>query len=481
MQKNYPHLVRTITMKKWLMAGLATIGLLATAQAATQGLPDFTQLVEQEGSAVVNISTMSTVKVSGPTSGMDPETLDLFRRFGFPVPPDAGQAQPRERHTQSLGSGFIIDTNGYILTNAHVVADANEITVKLIDKRIFKAKLIGSDTRTDVALLKIEASGLPKVVIGDVNKLKVGEWVVAIGSPFGLENTVTAGIVSAKGRNLPDENFVPFIQTDAAVNPGNSGGPLFNMNGEVIGINSQIYSQSGGYMGLSFAIPVDVAMKVANELKSHGRVQRARIGVTIQDVNDELAKSFGLVKASGALVNSVEKGGPADKVGIKTGDIILKFNGQAVATSSDLPKLVSSAKPGTKATIQIWRDKVVHDLSITLGELDQPGKINAQREPASKPSTEDNGRFGLSLQELTPSQLKTLGIKFGLIITDASGVATKAGLESGDVIVGVGSQDLTSLGQLKQRLAALKANESLPLRILRHGQSLFLVLNAPEK
>jgi len=294
-------------MKRWLMAGLTAFGLMAGVQAAQQALPDFTQLVEKEGKAVVNISTTSTVRESGTASGMDDETLEFFRRFGFPVPPGMGRGQPRERQTQSLGSGFIVESNGFILTNAHVVAGANEITVKLTDKRTFKAKVIGSDARTDVALLKIEASGLPKVVIGDVNKLKVGEWVVAIGAPFGLENTVTAGIVSAKGRNLPDENFVPFIQTDAAVNPGNSGGPLFNLNGEVVGINSQIYSRSGGYMGLSFAIPVDVAMKVADELKLHGKIQRARMGVTIQDVSEELAKGFGLAKASGALVNAIEK------------------------------------------------------------------------------------------------------------------------------------------------------------------------------
>lgn len=468
-------------MKRWLMAGLTAFGLMAGVQAAPQALPDFTQLVEKEGKAVVNISTTSIVRESGTASGMDDETLDFFRRFGLPVPPGVGRGQPRERQAQSLGSGFIVESNGFILTNAHVVAGANEITVKLTDKRTFKAKVIGSDARTDVALLKIEASGLPKVVIGDVNKLKVGEWVVAIGAPFGLENTVTAGIVSAKGRNLPDENLVPFIQTDAAVNPGNSGGPLFNLNGEVVGINSQIYSRSGGYMGLSFAIPVDVAMKVADELKLHGKIQRARMGVSIQDVSEDLAKGFGLAKASGALVSAVEKNGPADKGGIKSGDIILRFNGQPVTTSAELPKLVSSSKPGSKAVIQVWRDKKMHELSMVLGELDQSDKASARREFKGKQPADDNGRFGLTLQELSPSQLRETGLKFGLLIVEAAGAATKAGLQEGDVIVGVGSQNLTSLNQFKQRLAALKAGESVPLRIVRNGQSLYLMMKTPEK
>lgn len=468
-------------MKRWFMAGLTAFGLMAAAQAATQALPDFTQFVEKEGKAVVNISTTSTVRESGSLSGLDEETLEFFRRFGLPVPQGGGRAQPRERQTQSLGSGFIVESSGFILTNAHVVAGGNEITVKLTDKRTFKAKVIGSDARTDIALLKIEAGGLPKVVIGDVNKLKVGEWVVAIGAPFGLENTVTAGIVSAKGRNLPEENFVPFIQTDAAVNPGNSGGPLFNLNGEVVGINSQIYSRSGGYMGLSFAIPIDVAMKVVEELKLHGKIQRARIGVTIQDLSEELAKGFGLAKASGVLVNAVEKDGPADKGGIKSGDIILKFNGQAIVATSDLPKLVSSSKPGSKAVVQVWRDKKMHELSMVLGELDPADKASVRRDLKGKPAVEDNGRFGLMLQELSAAQLKETGLKFGLLIVEATGAAAKAGLQAGDVIVGVGSQDLTSQNQFKQRLAALKAGESVPLRIVRSGQPLYLMMKTPEK
>lgn len=469
-------------MKKWLVAGLLALGFMAAAQAAPQVLPDFTQLAEKEGRAVVNISATSVVRDSGAASGIDEETLEFFRRFGFPIPPGAGrgQGQPRERQSQSMGSGFIVESNGYVLTNAHVVANATEIMVKLADKRSFKARVIGSDARTDVALLKIEATGLPRVTIGDVDKLKVGEWVMAIGAPFGLENTVTAGIVSAKGRNLPDENFVPFIQTDAAVNPGNSGGPLFNLSGEVIGINSQIYSRSGGYMGLSFAIPIDVAMKVVDELKAHGRVQRARMGVTIQDVSEELAKGFGMSKPAGALVNAVENGGPADKGGIKAGDIILKFNGQNVVSSSDLPRLVSSSKPGTRATVQVWRDNRAQELSLTLGELEQPDRASARREYRGGQQPEDSNRFGLSLQELNPAQIKELGVRFGVQVMAATGVAARAGIMEGDVIVGIGSVELTSMNQLRQRLAALKANETVPLRVLRSGQSMFLILKAPE-
>lgn len=461
-------------MKKWFLAVLTAFGLQATVYAV---LPDFASLVEKEGKAVVNISTTSVVRDEAG-SGMDDDMAELFRRFGFPTQP---RSQPRERRAQSLGSGFVIDGGGYVLTNAHVVADATEITVKFADKRTFKAEVIGSDARTDVALLKIDAANLPKVNIGDVDKLKVGEWVVAIGAPFGLENTVTAGIVSAKGRNLPDENFVPFIQTDAAVNPGNSGGPLFNLNGEVVGINSQIYSRSGGYMGLSFAIPIDVAMKVAQELKTNGRVQRAKLGVTIQDVSEDLAMSFGLSKPAGALINSVEKDGPADKAGIKAGDIILKFNGREVVNSGELPKQVSAEKPESKASVHVWRDQKTVQLTATLGELDPADKTSARREFKGKPQTDEKWPVWLSLQELSPRNLKELGIKYGLQVLEATGVAANAGLQRGDVIVGIGGQELTNSAQLKQKLAALKPGEKVALRVMRNGQTQFLVLKAPEK
>lgn len=468
-----------MTMKTLLISTLAAFGLVFSAAhaAPSANLPDFTAIVEKEGRAVVNISTTSTIRESSAQFGGDDETLEFLRRFGFPVP--QGRAQPRERQAQSLGSGFIIDSSGYILTNAHVVAEADEITVKLTDKRTFKAKVIGADGRTDVALLKIEAGNLPKVNVGSVDQLKVGEWVLAIGSPFGLESTVTAGIVSAKGRNLPDENFVPFIQTDAAVNPGNSGGPLFNLAGDVVGINSQIFSRSGGYMGLSFAIPIDVAMKVADELKATGKVRRARMGVTIQEVSEELAKSFGLAKAGGALLNQVEKDGPADKAGFKAGDIVTHFNGQTVASSSDLPRLVSAARPGDSAKVTVWRNKAKKELTVVLGEMDQADPASAKREYRGKQRGEDNSRFGLVVEPIEARQLKQLGIKFGVGVVGASGPAASAGLMRGDVIVGIGGEDLENLAQLNKALAALKPNEALALRVLRNGQSQFLIIKAP--
>jgi serine protease Do len=447
--------------------------------AAPAGLPDFTTIVEKEGKAVVNISTTASIREEEAAPGIDPETLDLLRRFGFPMPPGARGGQPRQHQAQSLGSGFIIDSNGYILTNAHVVAKADEITVKMVDKRSFKAKVVGADARTDVALLKIEASNLPKVDLGDANKLKQGEWVLAIGQPFGLDNTVTAGIVSAKGRSLPDENFVPFIQTDVAINPGNSGGPLFNMNGEVVGINSQIYSRSGGYMGLSFSIPIDVAMKVADELKATGKVTRGRIGVSIQDVNEDLAKSFGLSKPTGALLSSIEKDGPADKAGLKAGDILLKFNGQTIANAGELPRVVSGAKPGAKASVQVWRDKAAKDLTITVGELESSDKATEAREYKGK--QEEGGKFGLIVRELNERELKRLGLNAGLVVRSAQGEAAKAGIQAGDIIAGVGGQDVGSAAQLNKVLNEVKPGQTIPLRIVRNGSSVFIVLKAQGK
>ncbi|WP_026262928.1 DegQ family serine endoprotease [Chitiniphilus shinanonensis] len=473
--------MKTISTQAWMFASVVALGAASVFAANAASLPDFTQLVEKEGRAVVNVSTTGTVReAENGFNGLDDDTLNLFRRFGFPMPP-MGPQGPRERQTQSLGSGFIIDGSGYVLTNAHVIADADEIKVKLVDKREFKATVIGSDARTDVALLKIEAPNLPKVDLGDAEALKVGEWVVAIGSPFGLESTVTAGIVSGKGRNLPDETYVPFIQTDVAINPGNSGGPLFNMKGEVVGINSQIYSRSGGYMGLSFAIPIDVAMKVADQLKAHGKVSRGRIGVTVQEVNEELAKSFGLPKASGALVSSVDKDGPGDKAGLKPGDIVTAFNGQPVQTTADLPRMVTDTKPGTNAKLQVWRDKASRDISVVIGEMEQPDRATAGREYKGG-KKEDSNRFGLSVREITnPRQLKELGLKYGLIVQGASGAAGKAGLMQGDVIAGIGGQELSSTAQLKKALDDLKPGQALPLRVLRGGASLFISLKAPDK
>jgi len=358
-------------MKKLLVSLGFVVALFASA-AQARDLPDFTELVEKQGAAVVNISTTQVIRGNraGPQFPFDEDdpAAEFFRRF-FPGQMPGLPGAPREFKSRSLGSGFILSADGHILTNAHVVDGADEVLVKLTDKREFKAKVLGADKRTDVALIKIEAGNLPVVRLGDPAKLKVGEWVVAIGSPFGLENTVTAGIVSAKGRSLNQENYVPFIQTDVAINPGNSGGPLFNMKGEVVGINSQIYSRSGGFMGLSFAIPIDIAMDVQNQLKAKGRVSRGRLGVVIQEVSKELAESFGIGKPQGALVASVEKGAAADKAGIEAGDIILKFDGKPVVESADLPRMVGNAKPGSKAVVQVWRKGATRDLSVIIGEM----------------------------------------------------------------------------------------------------------------
>jgi serine protease Do len=341
----------------------------AAAPQLSLTLPDFTALVEREGPAVVNISTVQTVRREDafpriPGLPDDDPFYDFFRRF---MPPG-----PREYQTRSLGSGFLISPDGYVLTNAHVVRDANEVTVRLTDRRELKARVIGVDLRSDVAVLKIDASGLPAVRIGDPGRARVGEWVLAIGSPFGFENSVTAGIISAKGRTLPDETYVPFLQTDVPINPGNSGGPLFNLNGEVIGINAQIYSRTGGYMGLSFAIPIDVAMNVAEQLRSTGKVVRGRLGVQIQELTPELARSFSLDQAVGALVASVERGSPAASAGLRAGDVILRFNGRIIGNANDLPPLVASTRPGTRVELEIWRDGSATRLNATIGELSDP-------------------------------------------------------------------------------------------------------------
>ncbi|HOB45554.1 MAG TPA: Do family serine endopeptidase, partial [Zoogloea sp.] len=334
------------------------------AQSGRYGLPDFSALVEQVGPAVVNISVTQKLARGGATSGEDPFADDPFydflRRFGVPVPGMPGNGRGGrvpDQVQQGVGSGFIVSSDGFVLTNAHVVDGATEVTVKLTDKRNFKARVVGVDKRTDVALLKIDATGLPSVRTGDAERSKVGEWVIAMGSPFGFENTVTAGIISAKARRLPDENYVPFIQTDVAINPGNSGGPLFNLAGEVIGINSQIYSRSGGFMGISFAIPIDVAMKVKDQLQRYGKVSRGRLGVSIQGLDADLAQNFGLDKPTGALVANVESGSPAEKAGLLPGDVVLGVNGQKVDSSADLPRIIGDQKPGSVVRLSIWRDR----------------------------------------------------------------------------------------------------------------------------
>jgi serine protease Do len=431
------------------------------------GLPDFTELVEKQGPSVVNVSTTSTARggAQSPVPEDDP-FYDFFRKFG--------PSQPRDQETRSLGSGFIVSADGYILTNAHVVDMADDVTVKLTDKREFKAKVIGADKRTDVAVLKIEATGLPTVRIGDPEKLRVGEWVLAIGSPFGFENTVTAGIVSAKGRSLPQENYVPFIQTDVAINPGNSGGPLFNLKGEVVGINSQIYSRTGGFMGLSFAIPIDVAMDVTNQLRTTGRVSRGRIGVVIQEVTKELAESFGLSKAAGALVNSVDKGTPADKAGIEASDVILKFDGKTIESSQDLPRIVAQTRPGSKVPVQVWHKGASREVTVTVGEM--PEDKVAQR-PGRKETKPGNvvARLGLTLIELTPEQRKEIGTA-GLLVEDAQGAAAKAGIRRGDVLLAINNQDVKTVDQLNQVLGQIEKARSVALLIRRGDSSLYVPL-----
>src|SRR5437868_11207897 len=386
------------------------LAAFAIAAQAQRDLPDFTRVVEEQGNAVVNISTTQAVRRSAALPQMpgieDEEVLEFFRRFiprqPGPGQPGQGQGPAPRAESRSLGSGFVISQDGYVLTNAHVVEGADEIMVKFTDKREFKAKVIGADKRTDIALIKIDATGLPAVRFGDPQKLKVGEWVVAIGSPFGFDNTVTAGIVSAKGRSLPQENFVPFIQTDVAINPGNSGGPLFNMRGEVIGINSQIYSRSGGFMGISFAIPADVALDVQKQLKEKGRVARGRIGVQIQEVTRDHATSFGLDRPRGALVNSVEKGSPAEKAGVDVADIIVSFDGKNVDAQSDLPRLVGATRPGTSVPLEVFRKGATKKLQITVGEL-QEDRVAAAEKPRPAKGAEPAlaNRLGIVVAELS--------------------------------------------------------------------------------
>ena len=458
------------------LAGACLAGFCLAALAQARELPDFTRLVEDQGNAVVNISTTQATRRSAQIPGQpgieDEEVLEFFRRF---VPRQPGPA-PRQE-SRSLGSGFIISNDGYILTNAHVVDGAEEITVKFTDKREFKARAIGADRRTDVALIKIEGANLPSVKFGDPTRLKVGEWVVAIGSPFGFENTVTAGIVSAKGRSLPQENFVPFIQTDVAINPGNSGGPLFNMRGEVIGINSQIYSRTGGFMGLSFAIPIDVALDIQKQLREKGRVARGRIGVVIQEVTRDLATSFGLDRPRGALVNSVEKGSPADKAGVEATDIITTFDGKQVESSSDLPRLVGSTRPGTHSTLEIWRKGATRKLNVTVGELPEE-RIAGATPSRSKPPVEvAANRLGIVVTELSAEQKKGLGVSSGLVVLDVRPDA-KAEVRKGDVLLMVvhkGQQtELRTVGQFDRLLASLDKNAVITLQVKR-GESVAFV------
>ena len=442
----------------------------AQAGAAVRALPDFTDLVEQVGPSVVNIRTVEKVTArTGGVNGMDEEMLEFFRRFGVPVPNAPRQQRPQRPQqpdggkASGVGSGFVLTADGYIMTNAHVVDGADEVMVTLADKREFKARTIGADKRTDVAVVKIEAAGLPAIKVGDVNRLKVGEWVMAIGSPFGLENTVTAGIVSAKGRDTGD--YLPFIQTDVAINPGNSGGPLINMRGEVIGINSQIYSRSGGFMGISFAIPMDEAIRVSDQLRASGRVSRGRIGVQIGTVTKDIAEAVGLGKPQGALVGGVEDDSPAAKAGVEAGDIILRFDGKPIEKNSDLPRLVGNTKPGTKSTLSVFRRGAQKDLSVTIAEIepDQPVKKAAAKDEAPKVSSAAQS-LGLTVGPLSEAQKKELKLPGGVRVESSTEGAARAGLQEGDVIVAVANAKVVDIKEFEAAVARL--DKSKPVSIL---------------
>ena len=447
----------------------------AAAAAPATVLPDFANLVESNGPAVVNISTTQTVKQAPLPQGMPdvPEGSpfhDFFRRY-------FGEGGiPEQFDSKSLGSGFIISADGYILTAAHVVENAKEIIVKLTDRREFVAKVVGADRRSDVALLKIDAVNLPKLNVGDPSKLKVGEWVLAIGSPFGFENSATSGIVSAKGRSLPSESYVPFIQTDVAINPGNSGGPLFNLNGEVVGINSQIYSRTGGFMGLSFAVPIDMAMQISKQLKANGKVKRGWIGVTIQDVTRELAASFGMAKPHGALISDILPNGPAAKSELKVGDIVVEYDGNAIDLSSDLPPRVGLTGPGSRVKLGVMRGGKPQQVWITIGELPEENTL-AQRGDTSPRAQSNKSVLGLGINDLTAQQRKQLGVSHGVVVSElASGPALRAGLRPGDVILEIDGKPVKNVAVFEQLVKQAPKSRPVPLLVKRGAGSLFLAL-----
>ncbi|MCX7216511.1 MAG: DegQ family serine endoprotease [Burkholderiales bacterium] len=456
-------------------------GAPGTAQAAV--LPDFTDLVDKVGPAVVNIRTTERSKQmqQGGGSPEDEEMQEFFRRFFGQPAPRQQQPAPRNRRgapqqddqqvPRGVGSGFIISADGFVLTNAHVIEGADEVFVTLTDKREFKAKIIGADRRTDVALVKIEGSNFPRLTLGDSSKLRVGEWVIAIGSPFGLENTVTAGIVSANSRDTGD--YLPLIQTDVAVNPGNSGGPLINMRGEVIGINSQIYSRSGGYMGISFAVPIGEAMRVADQLKSTGRVIRGRIGVQIGDVSKEVAESLGMPRAQGALVARVEPGSPADKAGVEAGDIIVAFNGSTIDKSGDLPRMVGSTKPGSKANLTVLRKGSKRELPVVIAEMEADQTAKKKTEEKRKPEQTANA-LGLIVTDLTDAQKQELRLDGGAVVESAEGPAARVGLQQGDVIVRVNNTDVRDAKQLNALVAKLDPKKNALLLVRRGDSSQFV-------
>ena len=447
----------------------------AAAPMSLVGAPDFSQIAARHGAAVVNISVTGTKQAANDgdeapavrrgVPGMDPNDplFEFFKRFQGPGGGGPGQ---REMPMRGQGSGFIVSADGLILTNAHVVRDAKDVTVKLTDRREFQAKVLGADPKTDVAVLKIDAKNLPVVPLGSARDLKVGEWVLAIGSPFGFENSVSAGVVSAKGRSLPDDSFVPFIQTDVAVNPGNSGGPLFNSRGEVVGINSQIFSRTGGYQGLSFAIPIDLATQVKDQIVATGKASHARLGVAIQEVNQTLADSFKLDTPEGALVSSVESGGPADKAGLRVGDVIRKVNGQTIVASGDLPALIGQSTPGAKVKLEIWRQGQREELSASLGDAtEKSAKLASADDAVGK------GKLGLALRPLQPQEKSDAAVE-GLLVEAASGPAARAGVQPGDVLMAVNGTTVRSIDQVRN--AVEKSAKSVALLILRDGNKIFV-------
>ena len=449
----------------------------SASEATVRALPDFTALVEKYGPAVVNVEVLEKAQPQPGFQGLSPNDpfYDFFRRFGIP-PPGEGQ-RPNQPPVRGAGSGFIVSPDGYILTNTHVVADAETVTVRLTDRREFQAKVVGADERTDVAVIKISASNLPIVRLGDPSRIKPGQWVLAIGSPFGFENTVTAGIISATSRSLPSDNYVPFIQTDVAVNPGNSGGPLFNMAGEVIGINSQIFSRTGGFMGLSFAIPIDVARNVEEQLIRTGKVVRGRIGVTIQDLNAQLAESFGLDRPRGALVSSVEKDGPAAKAGIQPGDVIVGVGGHPIEHYGELSGAIAGMKPGSDTTLDVWRGGKELNVSVGVAELHEQQQTAArgahpQGTPAKVPAA-----FGLTVRPLNPQEKEQAGTQGSLVVEGVSGPAAAAEIQPGDIILGVNGKRVHSVAELQE--AARSAGKNVALLVQREDAQIFVPLKLP--
>ena len=461
-------------------ASSAPVPVLTASAGSASGpvvtAPDFSSIAERYGTSVVNISVVGKLptsadndeQTSAPQIDPNDPFYEFFKRFGgMPGMPGQRGQGGAEQPSRGQGSGFIVSADGLILTNAHVVRDASEVIVKLTDRREFKAKVLGSDPKTDVAVLRIYAKNLPVVPLGSARDLKVGEWVLAIGSPFGFENSVTAGVVSAKGRSLPDDNFVPFIQTDVAVNPGNSGGPLFNGRGEVVGINSQIYSRTGGYQGLSFAIPMETVIRVKDQIVATGKAQHARLGVAIQDVNQTLAESFKLDKPEGALVSSVQPGGPAEKAGLKVGDVIRGVDGKAIISSSDLPNLIGQTMPGETVTVAVWRKGEALDIKAKLGDANEKVAKADAKEGAA-----DQGRLGLALRPLAPNEKSEAGVASGLLVEGVQGPAALAGVLPGDVLLAVNGAPVNDVAQV--RSAVGHANKSLALLIQRDGDQIFV-------